>query len=730
MSFTQYSQFTLKSPPVSGNFVVGLDPSASSDDDKNVRIPVIDFAILSAANTFGDFNQTFKDNRILIESPDGLTPITFVNSQQTLARNLTIPILTANRNLVVSGETSQITLGTEVTGAITNLSDVTAKTGSGTTAVFDTSPVIVTPTIASFVNAGHSHLNAAGGGTITAAAISDFNTAVSTNSDVTANTAKVTNATHTGDVTGATALTLQSVAITGQTLVTAITGDFVLISDTSDSGNLKKVNVSDFLAGQNQTPWLSDIDADGFDLRDLSNIEFRTSTGAPAGSVQSIYADAGGIILNIPTGDDFDIQVNAVSEYSFDATQADFKGNIINLSTITLQEISNQAAMTIVDDVVTAGFKVQNTDGSILLMNGSSAIGGFSPALQFQSGGDNLTLGQIISKIPVASDTGAKEAIRIDGRRDDNSVLQNRAILAIYNFGTKLAQFESDGTLDLLGNNLVTLGIVSFDDANTSIQQSGSDLQYDVATGGTHDIRINNALEYEFSATQANFNSNNIVNLGTLNTHTVPGGTSTFALFSDNLSVFAATTSAQLLGVISDETGSGLLVFGTSPTIVTPTIASFVNATHDHSNAAGGGNLTNSALTSGVFAAITGLGAQSQNLAMGTNLITGIKSTQFVQNTITYNATQVFDFNGNEKNQITLTGVLSTLTTTNRAPAKSIQIFIIGDSVDRLLTFNTSWRTNPGDATVTVTANTFGVLSLYCRGTAETDVFAVYAEFS
>lgn len=43
------------------------------------------------------------------------------------------------------------------------------------------------------------------------------------------------------------------------------------------------------------------------------------------------------------------------------------------------------------------------------------------------------------------------------------------------------------------------------------------------------------------------------------------GGTATYT--ANNLSVFAATTSAQLLGVISDETGSGLLVFGTAPTI-------------------------------------------------------------------------------------------------------------------------------------------------------------------
>jgi len=39
--------------------------------------------------------------------------------------------------------------------------------------------------------------------------------------------------------------------------------------------------------------------------------------------------------------------------------------------------------------------------------------------------------------------------------------------------------------------------------------------------------------------------------------------------YTNNLSAFAATTSAQLAGVISDETGSGALMFGTAPTVTT-----------------------------------------------------------------------------------------------------------------------------------------------------------------
>jgi hypothetical protein len=50
----------------------------------------------------------------------------------------------------------------------------------------------------------------------------------------------------------------------------------------------------------------------------------------------------------------------------------------------------------------------------------------------------------------------------------------------------------------------------------------------------------------------------------------IPGGGD--ALTTSPLSQFAATTSLQLLGVMSDETGTGALVFATSPTLVTPNL--------------------------------------------------------------------------------------------------------------------------------------------------------------
>jgi hypothetical protein len=78
--------------------------------------------------------------------------------------------------------------------ALVDLTDVAAKTGSGTTVVMDTSPTIVTPTIASFTNAQHNHQNAAGGGTLDAGAIASGTLVVArggTNSSVALNNNRI-----------------------------------------------------------------------------------------------------------------------------------------------------------------------------------------------------------------------------------------------------------------------------------------------------------------------------------------------------------------------------------------------------------------------------------------------------------------------------------------------------------------------------------------------------------
>lgn len=81
-----------------------------------------------------------------------------------------------------------------------------------------------------------------------------------------------------------------------------------------------------------------------------------------------------------------------------------------------------------------------------------------------------------------------------------------------------------------------------------------------------------------------------------VNGTTIPS-TKTLVVTTDKLSVHAATTSAELAGVISDETGSGALVFGTSPTVSNLTLTGTLTAAA-------------SAGTSGYVLSSTGTGVQ------------------------------------------------------------------------------------------------------------------------
>jgi hypothetical protein len=59
----------------------------------------------------------------------------------------------------------------------------------------------------------------------------------------------------------------------------------------------------------------------------------------------------------------------------------------------------------------------------------------------------------------------------------------------------------------------------------------------------------------------------------------LPNASGTVALTNQKISDFAATSSAELAGLISDETGTGALVFANSPTLVTPALGTPSSAT-------------------------------------------------------------------------------------------------------------------------------------------------------
>ena len=117
---------------------------------------------------------------------------------------------------------------------------------------------------------------------------------------------------------------------------------------------------------------------------------------------------------------------------------------------------------------------------------------------------------------------------------------------------------DPEGTAsNATGYVLTTLDPITLDTTNLTFTQFSGAGQIDAGAGLT---KTGNTLDVVGTSGRIVANANT-VDIG-----------SDVALVANPLSQFGATTSAQLKGVLSDETGSGAAVFATSPTLVTPAL--------------------------------------------------------------------------------------------------------------------------------------------------------------
>ena len=194
------------------------------------------------------------------------------------------------------------------------------------------------------------------------------------------------------------------------------------------------------------------------------------------------------------------------------------------------------------------------------------------------------------------------------------------------------------------------------------------------------------------------------------NTITLPDSTGTVALTNNKLSVFAATTSAELAGVISNETGSGDLVFGTSPTITTSMVAGgssfdLINTTATGVNFAGAattlsiGAVTGTATINNANTVVTG------DLAVNGGDIT----TTSIGTATVFNTTATTMNLGGAATAITM-GDATTATTTVRGGT------LVGNTATQSLFNTTATTLNLGGAATAITMGDATAATTTVRG--------------
>jgi hypothetical protein len=203
------------------------------------------------------------------------------------------------------------------------------------------------------------------------------------------------------------------------------------------------------------------------------------------------------------------------------------------------------------------------------------------------------------------------------------------------------------------------------------------------------------------------------------------GSVSGLALTANTLAQFAATTSAQLAGVISDETGSGALVFATSPTLATPVLgvatATSVNkvaitapATSATLTLANGSTLA----TAGAFSiTLTSTAATSVTLPTSGTLATTGNLSQFAATTSAQLAGVISDETGSGA---LVFGTSPTFTTSVVAGSATLAVFNTTATTVNAFGAATTLTLGAGTGTTTVNNNLTVAGNLTISGTTTT----------
>jgi len=264
------------------------------------------------------------------------------------------------------------------------------------------------------------------------------------------------------------------------------------------------------------TPWTEDIDADGFDLNDFSNLEFRNTTGAPAGTTPAIWATAAGIITNVPSGNTFSVTINGTEELSISSSYLDTKANSIKLGLgavefrdvgTTILESGNSDLLYDVSTGNTHEFRFNDVSEYI-----------FSET-QIDLNAHNLfDMGNILFTNTGGAPGATVPAIYSNNTGDINLNVPSTKQFSVYINGAQNYIFNSVN-LHLLNKKIVGVSQLSWNTSGNQMTDQGSGagkgIEYDVTTLSGHRLLINSTLEYLFDKDNFTITDANNIVLGT-----------------------------------------------------------------------------------------------------------------------------------------------------------------------------------------------------------------------